>query len=318
MTFLLPIVYHGSMDGVSEGVQYVKALPPEPEDGRGRMFRSLGLLLALAVLLGILNYVFNFGLPMLPTQTLKKDPLKAVAKVGEELIYQGDLDTEALMVPPTVPNRDKVILGRIVKDSVILQGARAEKLVTLNDTIYNSPKKDYVKRLSAVEKVQKTVEDRVDTLTGSLMSIFFLNNHVGPLGYEKAKQIAYEKLFKLREDAANKKITAEQAGELIKQDVSLEQLDPSYKTNAIYNFTVTKNQPITPEKKLNDAAWSLTPGGVTEVFTLRSADYDDNYRYKDAYYSFIHVSGKKFQGGDVDFKGWYDRQAAQFPVTVYK
>lgn len=243
-------------------------------------------------------------------------PDKVIIKVGEENIYQKDFNFELSQYPTQITeNENKIIVEKLIQDSVILQGAKDDGMIGVDNTTFNSLDKAYNKRLELVKQAKDTVENRADGFSGALVAIWFYNVRPGPIGYEKGKEIAYQKITKLHQDVISKKITIKQAGEAVSNDTSLAQLDPSYKTNAYLEFTVARQKLITFDLNADHALKTLKQGEVSPVIT--SQDKDQNGKMIDAVYSFGQMFQKTFQGGIVNFDSWLTQKRKSYEVKYF-
>src|SRR3989344_1536077 len=293
--------------------------PPKP------FWKTPQFLLIIPIVLLVIGIVI-FSLlqkyrPTTPTQSTTKEshPEGTIAKVGEEYIYQNDLDTEVRLNPISSNSAQlkKQLLQKLADDSIIIQGALSDKIATADASVYNSPTKDQIKRYQLVSQIKKSIEEKADTISGFKVNIWFLNVHVGPLGYDKAKQIALEKITKLHSDVVSKKITIQQAADAIKNDSSLAAIDPSYKSNAGGEFTSTKDKPITITKAFDDALWNTSVGGITEVITGQSDDQDNGGKIVDAYYTFGTVTSKTQNGRIVSFEDWLAQKRKLYAILSF-
>lgn len=257
-------------------------------------------------------------LSTLLVQTISKARAnKVIAQVGEEKIYQKDLDTELKLYPPQKNiDREKLLLDKLVKDSIILQQAQKEKLITVDPKTIDSVQKDYAKRLETVKGVEEKVQQRALRVTGKIISIWFHNVFPAPIGDEKAKEISFAKITQLHQDVVSKKITIDQAGELIKQDSSLAQVDPVYYNNAIFDFSVDNIDHITFDKTFNEALVSLNPGEVSDVFLIKDKD-PQTRKMIDAVYMFGQLDSKTNLDNTVGYDQWYKNHEKEYPVTYY-
>lgn len=243
------------------------------------------------------------------------NPKNEVAKVGGETIYQEDLDYEIVKQPHLPSDKSastKLILEKIATDSAILQGAKEDSLISLDNTIYNSTEKDYAKRLKTVADIKIKVQNQSTSLTGTIVSIWFYNTKIGPLGLEKAKQLALEKITKLQADVKSGKITIEQAAQDIQDDSTLAQVDTQYKSNASFDFQASKNQQIGFNKAFNDSLWSLPASSTTEVF-IGQDTRSDGQKY-DALYQFGYIKTKSNSNLD-NLENWLLAKIKKYALT---
>jgi hypothetical protein len=241
-------------------------------------------------------------------------PQGAIAKVGEEFIFQQDLDNELSSYPiKKNPNARQLLLNKIATDSIVLQGAAEDKVITLDPTVFNSPNKDYLKRIQLVDMAKNLINNQADGIQGRIISVWFYNNGlIGPLGYNKSKEIAYEKISQLQADVKNQKITINQAAEKITQDVTLDQIDKAYKTNASFKFDAKKGQQITFVPEFDQLLWQLPEGGVTDVFLAKDNEGDK----KEALYLFGQVS-KKINSNKTSFNSWLPVKQKAYETIYY-
>ncbi len=260
-------------------------------------------------------------LPTLPqaSQSSKVTTEKTSLKVGGEEIYQKDYDTELSYFPVKKDTAQikKIIIDKEIIDSKILQIGEEEGIIKLDDSIYNSPEKDYLKRIDAVKKVKKVLQGKISSIRGTVVAIWFLNDHAGPLGYEKSKQIAYEKIKTLHDGVKSGQITITQAANQIINDNSLFTLDPNYKTNALLNFDTSVSTHITWEDDFNNNILQLEEGETTEIFTGKSFDFDHNGQKVDAYYLFGQVTYKPSIDQITNLDDWINDKSKNYEIIYY-
>lgn len=300
---------------VSESYSSEKRFPLKP----------ILIILVIVLLLGSGFYIFNRfnsnsanqnnNQPQI-TQSDDNPPAPGViAKVGEELIYQKDLDLELAISPPigTPEERKKRLLDKIATDSALLQGAKAEGLITnLDADIYNSPNKDYLKRLKTIENVREKASQQVSRLEGYMVSLWFMNDgKIGPLGYNRAKELAFEKISALQQEVKQGKITAEQAADRIRNDPSNRELDELYKSNAgaKFNFNIKDGY---YKKELFDPLFKLNNGDTSDVLLLTEVGQD-----RPGYYTFATITDKVSNGKFSSFEEWLDSVKKKYEITLY-
>lgn len=290
-----------------------------------KAFFGLIIVLVVITLLAVGYYVFipkSAQKPPSPSISTSvpenKLPNQIVAKVGQESIYQQNLDNQIANFP-AAPGTDqrRTALDQLIQQSIILQTGSSQGLVKLDSSVFNSQTLDLKKRVLLVEQVKKQIQGLSDTVSGSVVSIWFLNDHVGPLGYEKAKALALQKITPLYEAVKAKKMTMKEAAKLISSDSSLIQLDPVYKTNAYFEFSATKDKPPTFSEEMNTAFWNLKPEEITPLVTVKSQDLDQQGKVVDAFYSFGQVNQKLSKGKTVSFEDWYAKAKEKINVQVY-
>ncbi len=241
-----------------------------------------------------------------------------LAKVGEENIYVRDLEHELESHPQKNDAGIKQkLMDKLILDSQIIQGGGADGIVALDSTIFNSPDKDYRKRIKQIEQIEAKVKSKSETIKGSIISIWFRNNdYIGPEGLERSKQIAFEKISALRTQIADKKITIEQAGDMIAADISLARIDPAFRNNAIFHFSEGPNEKISFSREFDTMLRSLDNGEVTEVFLAKNADVDTSKQY-DAVYYVGQVKEKTPAPDSGDYNSWLSKQKNTYAVKIY-
>lgn len=297
--------------------------------GRVRIFY---VLLFLGVLIVIGGGIFLYQGSIKQNASKKSSataPKEIIAKVGEENIYQQDLNVgiAAISTPSgaktstasalaTKATIKKIVLDKLTTDSIILQAAAKDKLITLNSSVYNSSDKDYLARAQLVEQAKKLVTGKATNISGGIVSIWFSNVRPGAVGYEKGKTIALQKITTLYQAVKDNKMTVQQAADTIKNDASLKNVDPSYKSNALLNFSVTKDLPITFFPDFDKLLWNLPKGGITEIYTGKDKNYQTG-QIVDSVFMFGQVSNKVSNEQYINFDDWYNKAKKQYEITFY-
>ncbi len=282
--------------------------------------RLLLIFFAGFVLLNILIIGFylikNSSTKKLPTSS--QNPSGLLAKVGEENIYLQDVDHELENHPQKdLPGIRNKLLDKIITDSIILQGGAADGIISLDSSFFNSPEKNYAERINNVEKVKNKIESMSVNIKGSVISIWFHNNgYIGPLGLEKGKEIAYEKLSNLRNQIVDKKITIQEAGEDIKKDTSLYQIDRAWTSNAILDFSATADQKITFVKEFDEIIRNLAVNEVSEVYLADDVGPDGKKLYE-ALYLVAQVTEKNNTPGVTNYDSWLQNKKNTYGVQKY-
>jgi prefoldin subunit 5 len=245
-----------------------------------------------------------------------KKPDDAIAKVGDEYIYQKDLDTELSYFGGTKDKQTKkLLLSKLIKDSIILQAAKKNKLITLNNTVYNEANKDYMKRIADIKVVEKKVNSSMDQISGTMVSVWFYNQIPAKIGLVQGKQEAFKKISALQKRVAAKEITIQDAGHLITIDPSYADLDYGYQNNALVTFSNPKGKQLTVDEGFDKVLWNTKEGEITPVFLGKTLDNKGNVI--DAFYIFGKVDKKINIGIIQDFAHWYDAQKNNYEITYY-
>jgi hypothetical protein len=291
----------------------------------GSLAGGIVLLLLLILLLNNFKNIpnknqFHFSLNI-PFLNKEKNPTKIIIKVGKENIYQKDLDFEMAYLP-SLKNVDKkkLLLEKITKDSIILQAAQAENLIYLDTSVYNSPQKDYMKRINLIKEIKKKIEDKKDSISGSVIAIWFYDNEPAMIGYAKGKAIAHAKITKLHSDVVEKRITMEQAAAKIREDESLAQLDIAYKSNAFLQFRRGPYEKIVFDPDFDNVIKTLQPGQVSDIFLAKTFTRENHRRTNtkiDAVYLFAQVTTKTTAANNPGFDDWVTLKAKNYEITYY-
>lgn len=287
-----------------------------------------------AALFLLILLLFLSGLKILSPfkkREVKPTPKVEFAKIGKEIIYQGDLDFWLKARKEEWKNlnekeKKEAALKILQEQSIILQEAEKEGLIGLGDrTIFNSPFKYYDKRNLLVDDLKKELEKILITnVSGELVSVWFNNVSAGgpKIPLSEAKNIAYQKITALRNQVKEGKISLEEAGELIKKDPFLENLDSAYKLNAYERFgNATKNNPPFSREELNQLVWSLKEGEVSKVVLVsylvpeKPGEPNSPVVEKEAHYSFLKIN-QKTMGEFADFNSWLEAKRKEYPIET--
>jgi hypothetical protein len=241
-----------------------------------------------------------------------------ILSVGKEKIYQKDYDTELMYYPDkNNPAVRKMLLDKLVTESIILQAGKKEGIIPLDATVFNNPNKDYLKRIKFVEQVKRGIDQEADTIEGTIVSIWFYNNDwTGPVGYDEAKKIVLEKISALYNQVKTKKITIDQAGEIIKNDTSLASIDKAYQNNAIAHFSVHPDEPISLSQEYDQKLRKLQSGELSEIY-LASIKEDETKKIRDAVYLFGMVTKRKANPTIRNFDSWYAKNKISYEIIYY-
>jgi hypothetical protein len=304
-----------------------KVTPPHENSSQKKQVINFitGIGIGIVILFVIILLISNFGKKFQLNTTHDQSSVatqntdstnRILAKVGTENIYQHELHAEYADYPfAQSPKVTKLLLAKIAKDSIILQAGQAEGLVTLDANAFNSPNVDYGKRLQLVSKVQDTISQRVNSVSGSVISIWFDNVSPGSVGYDKGKQIAYTTIQTIYNLLKNKNISISQAAQFIENDAALAQVDPAYKSNALLQFSADTSDTITYVPAFDAMIRKLSPGQLTPIYLAK--DTDKSKKTVDAVYMFAQVSSKKDNGQNENFNHWYAQKQKDYEITIY-
>ncbi len=239
-----------------------------------------------------------------------------IAKVGEELIYESDLNYELSFYPASNDGEPETILfKKLIEDSVLLQAAQDEGYTTLDSSIFNSPTKDYAKRIETVMRLKDEIEQKTSTFEGSVIAIWFHNQTPGSVGYERGKQIAQQEMNTLLTELSANRITMQQAGERIRANQNLAQVDSSWKANAFFDFAVPFGGKITYSKEIDRRIFNVDEGQLSGIITGKDLDPQTGKQI-DAVYMIAEVT-KQGDRAAVSYDKWFTAKLKEYEVTRY-
>lgn len=210
---------------------------------------------------------------------------EAIMKVGEETLYGCDLNAmfviyepDAYIQPAAIGPQDpklNSVLDAMITNSGLLQEAQKRGLVNLDETIYNSPTKDQVKRMDTLRELRDSLGNSLNkTVDYEAIAIYFHNQVDPKIPLDQAQTAAKAKMDNLYTRLQSGEITMKQAGDEIAADdikgdttgVSLANLDTQYQTNA-YNFREGHNfdSDFFTDSSLNEELRSLGEGQMSTV-----------------------------------------------------
>ncbi|NTV30877.1 hypothetical protein HGA91_02765 [candidate division WWE3 bacterium] len=241
---------------------------------------------------------------------------KAIMKVGNETIYQSDYDYEKQYAPPLSSSELKTYIeDKLIKDSIILQGASDDQFILLKESFYNSPNKNYATRIQEVEKIRKDIEERSSAIKGEFAVAWFYNsNSSGPYTYEESQKIVEDKINALYKRVSNNSLSVEDAAKEIRNDKILQEIDPAVASNALLTFTVDADTPITRDEQLNTKLRSLTTGQLSPILTLKTLT-DRGPDQIESAYLFGTITEKTSSYTTLPFSKWYDLHKENYTVN---
>lgn len=283
------------------------------------------LLLPVLIIIAIIGYQllnqnknYNFKTDPKPSYENKNSPSKIIMTVGKENIYQKDYDTEILNHPQRNDANIRTILQeKLINDSIILQSGSKNNFIGLNQTFYNNPDKNYHLRIQKIDDLINNIENQKSTIEATVISIWFYNNNwIGPLGYEKGKDLAFRKITQIHNRVKNKEITLDQAGELIKNDNSLAQIDLAYQNNAISHVKTNYDGQISMSNEFDAILRKLKPEEVSQVYLAHDVDYKTGQR-KEAVFMFGAITKRVLNQNLASFEDWLNKNKTEYEITYY-
>lgn len=254
-----------------------------------------------------------------PTAMNKKSEISSkdeIGKAGEEILYSEDLDYELSLYPasPSAAIRGSLI-NKMFKDSIILQSAEKDGLIKLDDKVFNARNKNYRLRLRLIDLAKQEIEKKVNLLEGKAVVIWFQNGTPGEAGYEKGRQIAFQKLTNLHQQVEQKKITIDQAITAVKEDESLIEVDTSYIGNAEIVFKAEADSSITIDPELDAKIKELGEGELSNVMEGKDLVPGQNGK-RESFFLFAQVN-KKGKGSIASFDSWYAENLKNYETTIH-
>jgi hypothetical protein len=261
------------------------------------------------------------------------DPYKVIMKVGDEMIYQNDLDQEMALLPTKDDETIQFIKEKLIRDSILLQEAKklqlevalaatqaaslsAPRIIDLEPTIFGAIEKDLTKRATVVQQIEQQLPQKtLSTIEGKRAVIWFNNVTPGPVGYEKGKELAFQKISQLHSSVKAKRMTMEQAIQAIRSDNSLAQVDPVYQTNAGGPFQATKDESITFLPEFDTILWNTPIGGVTDIYT-GSVRNSRTGQTVESLFIFGTITNKT-ESQYSSFEDWVEQKKKEYEITVY-
>lgn len=266
----------------------------------------------IALIAGLLVLGLIFWLIFFRSST--GGPQTTIAKVGDTSIPQLYLDVELKYYPATPSSEaKKMLVQKIINDEVTLEAAKQEGLIGDYPQGSNLSNEEYLKRTALVKQVKDQINNTGYVIKGKLVMVWFYNNRiVGPEGFEASKKIAYDTIKPLYDQVKAKQITIDKAGEIIKANKSLAEIDPAYLSNAIGNFTFYKGGTATFWDEFNDKLWNTPAGEVTDLY-IGGGAYRDGKPSEEAY-MFAQIDEKSSSPDYIDYEKWLENKKKAYKV----
>jgi len=216
--------------------------------------------------------------------------------VGEETLYGCDLnvifvlhDFEHYITTEAIGPQDanlNAILDELITQSGLLQKSKELGYIQLDETFFDNPDKDQLKRLEQVSFAREKIGDLfVKTVDFEAIVIYFHNQRTPDIPLEQAQQAAKAKMDILYERLQRGEITMQQAGEEIAADdiigdttgVSLDDLDPIYGENAYIKIVGHQfDQQIFVDPTYDEELKSLGEGQMSTVRLFKDYEFEED------------------------------------------
>lgn len=235
-----------------------------------------------------------------------------IAQVGEEYIYQDDLNY--MIAFSRGDDNETELIDALIEDSIILQAAADEGLISLNDSVYGSESKDMRARIDLTREVRDIYNEEAIALEGEIITIWFNNMIPGPAGYEEGRNIAQEKISQAQNRVKTGELTMEQAAAILSADEEIEQADRAWRTNVYRTFSVSNDQQITIDQNLDAQIWELNQSEVSPVFV--GSDEDQTGEARESFFVFVSITQKE-TGQIESFDSWVADNKTKYEVSIY-
>jgi hypothetical protein len=283
-----------------------------------KIFIIISVLSVIGVVIYLVIGNFEFFTSKLKTQENTQSTGQVIALIGEENIYQSDLDTEIKYFPTNITEVEGVstkqyLLNKIIEDSILLQ----ESGQVLSNNIYNSPTKDYLERTKQTQELKdlrvSAIENLKVGISGDLITVWYLNMIQSPYGEAEAKIMAFSKITEIHNKIQEGELSIEQAAQVLKGDNSWSKIDPSYIGNTRYEFKLTED-PFTyayikPVEFLEDIR-ETREGEVTEIYEI---ELNSNEKY----FIFAHIDKIIKESGIVSYSNWVEQVKNKYSIKIY-
>jgi hypothetical protein len=264
----------------------------------------LGIL--VVILGGVFFYFFRSG-------HLAEDT--AIATVNKKPIYKRYVNNELAYYPGSKPkDLEKKIQEKLINDEITLQEGVKKGWIKDYPQGTSLTPSEYLKRTDTVQKVKEKINESGDVIRGKTVMVWFYNNkHIGPGGIEASKKTAYTRIKPLYDQVKSGKMTIEEAGRIIKEDTSLEKIDPAWKWNALSPFVYYKDKSATWWPEYNKILWSTKEGDLTPLYLgggiLREG------KPMEELYIFSLVEKKSTNSDYTEYRQWLEEKRKEYSVS---
>lgn len=236
--------------------------------------------LVVLVIVGIILYIQKTKPVSQQSQPWNVNPKFAptvqIATVGSEPIYGSDLNYKLYTNYPsskTSPKEESEklkpqLIASISTESSVLQAAKDQNIVNVPEEVLNSPDKNHAKRYELIKEIRQKIQSDSSSNNYSVITIWFYNMFKPSVTLDQAKSIAFSRITGIHNRLKNNSINMSEAGNLIKNDKQLANLDKNYQGNAYATSNVAANQPISKFSELNEAAYKLKEGEISSIIKV--------------------------------------------------
>lgn len=258
----------------------------------------------------------------LPQTTALFPPEQKIAKVGKETIYGNDLNyiinkryAVDIVTRVGIDEVKKRALEDAEQDSILLQeGSKAS--AELSPSIFNNPNKNNDIRQKIVDEFKSKQLENEEKISGALISVWYHNVRLPSMPITEAKEFALQKITKIYNDLTGGRITFPQAGEILKNDTSLSQIDKSYTGNAYFEFNDhPKSQKSIVYDELENRLWQLDEGQMSEI--IQYPDPSIPLGSKEEEFFSIIKAYKRTNKGNGSYDDWLKGEKQKYATSVF-
>lgn len=288
--------------------------------------------IGLVLLLLVIAVWMNFKKPQLTTNVTDN----SIAKVNNTELPQSYLDYELQFFPqpeqksvatssaertPVAsidPELKKMLVQKIIDDQITLEAAKKEGIIRDFNASPPQNMNQYLDRTKLVQEVREKINQKGNVVRGKMIMVWFYNNtHIGSRGFEGSKQFAYEKIKPLYDQVKSGQITIDQAGQTIKNDKSIADIDPVWEANAIAPFVYYRGGPATHWPEFNELIWETDSGNLTPLH-LGGGILRDG-KPTDELYIFAQIEQKSDGSSYNNYQEWLEQKRKEIDVSyLYK
>lgn len=265
----------------------------------------------------------------IPTETISSPqtvelfpPEQKVAKVGEEIIYGKDLNDiinkrYAVDIVDRLGEEEvkKRVLSDAWQDSILIQ-ENIKKGVQLPSSIFNNPDKNSVLRQKMIDDFKAKQKENEEKISGAFISVWYHNVRLPSIPLTDAKELARQKITRVYNELKAGRMTFQQAGETLRNDTSLAQIDKSYTGNAYFEFNDhPKTQKSIVYEPLENQLWQLASGEMSEIIQYPDANIPLGTS-EEEFFGLIKVY-KHTNQGNGSYQDWLKAEKEKYALTVY-
>ncbi len=252
-----------------------------------------------------------------PVQSITKPSPDAVGKAGEEVLYSEDLEYEMSLYPASESASVKAaVTNKMIRDSVLLQAARDEGAISLDEKVFNARNKNYRLRLRLVDLARKNLEERIGKIKGTGVVLWYQNGTPGEAGYDQGRQLALDKITTVQRQVQLGNISIDEAIQEIEDDDSLLLVDTSYKTNARLDFNVPLSSPITIDPEVDTTIKKLKKGQLSQVLEGKDVEPGILTGKRESFFVFAQVQ-EKSESEYASYDEWYQSKLKKYETALY-